>query len=488
MSPASSRPAAVAVLDVGRTNVKLLAIGPDAAIRSSRQAPNALRTGEPYPHCDTEHLWRWLMAALADLGERFLIEAIVPTCYGASAALVGDAELVLPILDSEAEPPAASAAAYAEIAPWFEECYCPIAPFGRTLGRQLFWQSRWFAEAFAAARWILPLPQYWAWGLCGVPACEVTSLGAETQLWNPRERDFSSLVERQGWRDKLPPLRNAWDVLGPLQFEVADKTGLPVETPVLCGIQDEGANLARYLAAGLEDFALIAAGARPIVWTPGLPLDRLDPLRDTGARTDLLGRPVACARFIGGQEHAAIAGPQGLAARPTAAAVEALVAARVMALPSFARSGGPYPGTGGKGRISGPRPRSPEARAALASLYVALMASVGLDLLEARGLIIVDGSFAADPLFPALLAALRPGQPVAVATEPNGRAQGAALLVGWTARRTPARLGLRPVAPAVIRGLERYALDWRAAVDAIERDPARALRASARRRAAGRLA
>ena len=475
----------MAVLDVGRTDVKLLAVGPDGAIRSSRHAPNALRTGEPYPHCDTEHLWRWLMAALGDLGERFRIEAIVPTSYGASAALVGDAELVLPILDCEAEPPAAIAAAYAEIAPWFEECCCPIGPAGRTLGRQLFWQSRRFAEAFGRVRWILPLAQYWAWRLSGVPACEATSLGAETQLWNPRERDFSSLVEGQGWRDKLPPLRNAWDALGPLQFEVAARTGLPVETPVLCGIQDDGANLARYLAAGLDDFAVIATGARPTVCNPSLPLDRLDPLRDTASGTDLLGRPVACARFVGGREYAAIAGPEGLAARPAAAEVQALIADQIMALPSFARSGGPYPGIGGKGRISGPRPRSPEARAALATLYVALMASVGLDLLDCRSQVIVDGSFADDPLFTALLAALRPGQPVAVSTEPNGRALGAALLVGWPDRRTPSRLSLRRVEPSAIGGLEAYAAAWRAAVDAIERAPARALRASARPRAAG---
>ena len=329
----------------------------------------------------------------------------------------------------------------------------------------------------------MPLPQYFAWGLCGVPACEVTALGAGTQLWNPRARDFSSLVERQGWRAKLPPLRNAWDVLGPLQFEVADKTGLPVETPVLCGLQDDGAHLARYLAAGLEDFALIATGARPVICAPGLPLDRLDPLRDTASSTDLLGRPAACARFVRGREYAAIAGPDASAARPTVVDVEALVAERVMALPSFARSGGPYPGIGGKGRISGPRPRSPGARAALASLYLALMASAGLDLLEARSQVIVDGSFADDPLFAALLAALRPGQPVAVSTEPNGRAQGAALLVGWAQRRTPVKLGLRPVEPAAIRGLQTYAAAWRTAVDAIERDPSIVVRASARRRA-----
>jgi hypothetical protein len=49
-----------------------------------------------------------MTAVLADLGERFAIPAIVPTSYGSAAALVGNAELVLPILDNEADPPVES--------------------------------------------------------------------------------------------------------------------------------------------------------------------------------------------------------------------------------------------------------------------------------------------------------------------------------------------------------------------------------------------
>ena len=294
-----SKPTAVAVLEVGRREVKLLAIEPAGRLLSVRSAPNEVRAGAPYPSCDTGHIWRWLMAALADLGERFTIQAIVPTSYGSTAALVDQADLVLPILDREASPPAPIAAAYAEVAPWFEECHCPIDPAGLTLGRQLFWLSRAFPDEFGRTRWILPFAQYWAWGLTGVPASEVTSLGAQTQLWSPGRRDFSSLVRRERWAEKLPPVRSAWEVLGPLQYEVAKKCKLPVDTPVLCGIHDGGARLARYLAAGQRDFTLISTGARVIVAQPELPLDRLDPLRETVAGSDLLGRPVACARFMG---------------------------------------------------------------------------------------------------------------------------------------------------------------------------------------------
>jgi sugar (pentulose or hexulose) kinase len=466
MTRSSSRPEAVAVLDVGRAEVRLLALAPNGRLLSARSAPNEVRRGGPYPSCDTEHVWRWMVAALADLGERFAIQAIVPTSYGSTAALIEPAGLILPILDYAANPPPEIATAYAEIAPWFEECCCPVNPASVTLGRQLFWLSREFPEEFERARWILPFAQYWAWGLSGVPACEVTSLGAQTQLWNPREREVSSLVWQQGWADKFPPLRNAWDVLGPLQFEIASRCELPADVPVLCGIYASGASLARYIAAGLDEVTLVSTGDWLVAYQPDLPLNRLEPLRETAAIMDLLGRPVACARFMGGREYAAIVGAHGGDARAEMTDVEALLADGTMALPSFATGGGPFPGTSGKGRIVGAEPASGRARAALASLYLALMANACLDLLRSRGPVIIDGPFADDPLFTGLLAALRPGQPVALSTERHGAACGAALLWGWSGRTAPAPLQLSPVTAPRIAGLAPYERRWRRAAEA----------------------
>jgi sugar (pentulose or hexulose) kinase len=466
MTRSLSRAEAVAVLDVGKTDVKLQAISPQGRILSVRSAPNEVRRGTPYPSCDTEHIWRWMMAALADLGERFGIQAIVPTSYGSTAALIDGAELVLPILEYATDPPPDIAAAYVQVAPWFEECYCPVNPASVTLGRQLFWLSREFPDDFERARWILPFAQYWAWGLAGVPACEVTSLGAQTQLWDPRERALSSLVRQQGWADKFPPLRSAWEALGPLQLELARKCDLPDDLPVLCGIYASGANLARYLAAGLDDFTLISTGEWLVVYQPQLPLAQLEPLRDTAANVDLLGRPVACARFMAGREYAAVAGVNGGDDSAEVADVEALVTCGTMALPSFTTSGGPFPGTSGRGRIVGPPPNCGRARAALARLYLALMTSACMDLLRSRGQVIIDGPLADDPLFTGLLAALCPGQPVAVSGERHGAALGAALLWGWSERTAAAPLDLRPVAPPRIDGLAAYARRWRAAAEA----------------------
>jgi sugar (pentulose or hexulose) kinase len=202
-------------------------------------------------------------------------------------------------------------------------------------------------------------------------------------------------------------------------------------------------------------------------------LDQLDPLRDTVSNSDLLGRPVACARFMGGREHAAIAGTDPALTSPpltnparTDADVEdvaALIAAGTVALPSFTDSGGPFPGTGNQGRIVGPVPETARARAALASLYVALVADIDLDLLRSKRRVIVDGGFVDNRLFAGLLAALRAEQPVMVSNERAGTAIGAALLWGWGERSAPVALDLSPVVAARVPGLADYAQRWRAA-------------------------
>ena len=147
------------------------------------------------------------------------------------------------------------------------------------------------------------------------------------------------------------------------------------------------------------------------------------------SNTDLEGRPVACTRFMGGREYAEVAGADGLSATPEIEDAAELIARGTMALPSFTDSGGPFPGTGARGKIVGPPQKTPRERAALASLYVALMTGVDLDLLDADGDVIIDGSFADNRLFASLLAALRPDLSIAVSRERDGTALGAILFI-----------------------------------------------------------
>ena len=455
------RRAAVVVLDVGKTHVRLFAIGPDGGgVIEQRQISNRSLDAEPYLQVDVERIWAWLVEALADLGRCVEIEAIVPSAYGSTAALIDEDGLVLPMMDYEAEPPADIVDAYAEIAPEFAEVCCPVNPGGLTLARQLFWQSRHFPKAFRRARWILPAAQYWAWRLTGKVATEVTSLGAQTQLWNPKAKTVTELAKSERWASRFPPLRKAYDSLGPLDESLAKTAGLHRPPPVLVGIHDSNANYARYLAAGLNRFTLISSGTWLITFDTDLPLDRLDPARDMVSNTDLEGRPIACTRFMGGREFFELTGRDGLAAQPDLVEVKKIIERGAMALPSFTDSGGPFPGTGGQGRIEGPAPQTPAEKAALAALYTALVTNTDLDLLASTGQIIIDGSFTNNPLYAGLLAALRPTQTVTVSRDSDGTALGAALLWGWDMRTEPVRLELERVPPVGLNRLADYKTRW----------------------------
>ena len=445
----------VAVIDIGKTHAKLVVVEAGRVVER-QQTPTPIAPGPPYPHLQVDALFDWICDALARIAKRWPLAAIVPTAYGSTAALIGDTGLVLPVMDYEAIPPDHIARGYAAIAPNFAEVFAPTNPAGLTLARQLFWQQSDFAEQFSKAEAILTAPQFWAWKLTGVPASEITSLGAQTHLWAPQKKQFSTLARQQGWATLLPPRRAAWEPLGPLLPELRARTGISESVPVLCGIHDSNANYLRYLAGRRAPFTLLSTGTWIIGFNAATRLEHLDPTRDTVANVDVEGRPVAASRFMGGREYGLVAGDAQ--ADPSIAQIARIIAQKSFALPSFTDSGGPMPGTGAMGRIVGPKPENP---AALATLYIALMTSCSLDAIGSNGPIIVDGPFARSPAFLGVLAALRPTQTIDVSLETEGTSLGAALLWGWPGDKNKPVLSLRRQAPAALPGLAAYARQWR---------------------------
>jgi sugar (pentulose or hexulose) kinase len=446
---------ALVVLDIGKTNVKLALIDAAGRVLAEQRKPNAIRTDGPYPHHDSEGIWDWMLATCRVFARHARITAIVPVTHGATAALVDAHGLVLPVLDYEAQLPEVDY----EARPAYAETLSPALPAGLNLGRQLAWLQQRFPEQFARARHILMYPQYWAWRLCGAAASEATSLGCHTDLWNPARQDYSSLVERMGWRTLMPPLAAPWASLGSLRPEVADAAGLPPECQVLCGIHDSNASLLRYLDrdGASTPRAVLSTGTWVIVAAFGVALDGLREEADMLANTNAFGQPVASMRFMGGREFAALAGnePQTCSLYQ----LEQLIARGTMALPCFADSGGPFAGRAG--RIDGPAPADAGERFALATLYCVLMTDYCLDALGARGAIAVEGSFTGNPWFGPMLAALRPQQEVSYSDDASGTTCG-----GWLLRYRDATApgSARAMSPCPIEGLAAYRARWRAAL------------------------
>ncbi len=100
-------------------------------------------------------------------------------------------------------------------------------------------------------------------------------------------------------------------------------------------------------------------------------------------------------------------------------------------------------------------------RAALAALYVALMARESVGLIDTGTCLVVDGGFASNSLYCKLLAALFPQRRVLVSEESEGTALGAALLWLESLRLESPQVPLRQVPVAAISGLSEYAEEWR---------------------------
>jgi sugar (pentulose or hexulose) kinase len=445
-------PRFIAVIDIGKTNAKVVLIDRDDARQiGARSTPNTVKRDGLYPHADVERLWAFILQSLGELHAEHGIEGISITTHGATAALIGDDGLALPVLDYEHGAPG-DVAGYAEARPDFSETLSPRLPNGLNLGAQIFWQSRTFPEQFAQVRQILTYPQYYAWRLTGVAASEVTSLGCHTDLWAPDKADFSSLVSNEGWRGLFPVVKPAASVLGNLLPELAAATGLPVTTPVTCGIHDSNASLVPHLGTRQAPFTILSTGTWAIAMTVGGDTGRLDSERDSLANVDAFGRPVPTARFMGGREFDMLVPG---AVEPSEVDIARIIAAEIQALPSFTPGVGPYPHHEGRWTHD-PAGLSIGERSAVVALYLALVTRQCLDLSGLGREIVIEGPLARNTLFGRALSTLA-GVPVTASGDATGTSLGAAMLFGGQAGAAKAGVMLEPLAAD---GFDAYARSW----------------------------
>ncbi|MFJ1471701.1 FGGY-family carbohydrate kinase [Massilia orientalis] len=445
---------ALIILDIGKTNVKLALVDACGRMIAEQRRPNTVLMSGPYPHHDTDGIWDWLLATCRVFATQADVTAIVPVTHGATAALVDDNGLVLPVLDYEAP---LTGIDYDPVRPAYAETCSPNLPAGLNLGRQLAWLQQHFPREFGHARHILMYPQYWAWRLCGVAASEATSLGCHTDLWNPRRQQYSSLVARMGWQALMPPLAPPSASLGTLRPEVASASGLSPACEVLCGIHDSNASLVRYLDKNDQraERTVLSTGTWVIAAAFGADLARLREDADMLANTNARGEPVACMRFMGGREFGELAGAQANGNACAMADLERVIERGTLALPCYAGTGGPFAGR--TGHVIGPAPMNAQERYALATLYVVLMTDYCLSTLDTAGPLTVEGSFTANPWFGPLLAALRPQQAVSYSDDGSGTTCG-----GWLLRYrdgTPSGTGIL-TPPLPLPGLAAYRDRW----------------------------
>lgn len=446
----------VAVIDIGKTNAKVALVDLDRFEEIAvRRTANSVVDSGLYPHFDTERLWRFILASLAALNREQRVDAISVTTHGATAVLLDEAgELALPVLDYEFAGPDALADEYGKVRAPFCETGSARLPMGLNVGAQLFWQQRMFPEHFSRVATILTYAQYWSYRLTGVRACELTSLGCHTDLWNPKAATFSTMVDVQGWGHLFAPVRKAGDVLGGLLPPLAEETGLPPGLPVHCGIHDSNASLLPHLLTRPAPFSVVSTGTWVVILAVGSDAVDLDETRDTLINVSALGDPVPSARFMGGRAFSMLLGDNPPAASPEAEA--RVVAAAHMLLPSVPGGSGPFPAAQPRWTTDEEKLK-PAERLAAVSFHLALMTATCLDLIGARGEIVVEGPFATNDAYLRMLLAAT-GRPVlANRLSTTGTSLGAACLVTGARIRT----GAEAFTEAVPKTYLDYAGDWR---------------------------
>ncbi len=456
--------ATVAVLDVGKSNVKLSAVTAEGHVVETLSLPNTVLPGPPWRHHDLVTQNDFVLEGLSALSRHHPLMHFVASGHGSGGMLVVEdpdrdgTGLALPMIDYEQPLPPGIDASYAPQAGGFFDRGSAVMMAATHTARQMFWAEVAEPAAFSRARWCLGIPQYWAWRLTGRAVSEASILGAQSHLWNVKDRAWAPIVAARGWGRLMPAMVRAAEDLGPIRDDLARRHGLP-RLRVHAGAHDSSVSFFRYQAAGLRDFVLVSTGTWIVCFADRVDLARLDEARGMTCNADMDGAPLGGALTMGGREYAAVAGsqPEGAVAAPGTLA--RLIAQGTMALPTFGSNDGQFPGSAGQGRIIGPPPETAEDRHALAVLYCALLAVTCGSLLGAARPWVVDGSFLRDPAFASLVAALRPGLETSISPESYGIASGAALLCRPSGL---VRLDLSPARPLGLPGLDDYAARWRA--------------------------
>lgn len=456
----------VIVLDIGKTLAKISLWRPEGTLVEHRSRANPRIEAGGRSVLDTAGIEAWLAKRLGEFARLARVTDILPVGHGAAAAIIRDGVLAAPPVDYEEAIPVGLRAAYDAGRDPFAVSGSPALGDGLNLGAQLHRIEAEQPDLIAGDAMILLWPQYWAWRLSGVAAAEASSLGCHTDLWAPGLGAPSPMAQRRGWARRLPPLRHAGAVLGPISPEWAARTGLPGDVRIRCGVHDSNAALvaARGFAeiAGQEATVLSTGTWFVAMRTPADPAAAvLTDGRDCLVNVDVDGRPVPSSRFMGGREIELLT--QDDAARidiaadqPALVAAAATVAAGAMVLPTFAPGFGPFPNSHGRWIA---RPADRDVRRAAVALYAALMADVMLDLIGARDRILIEGRFAAVPVFVRALAALRPRDAVYVGCSSTDVSYGALRLIDPSLRPAGA-LGL--VTP-IATDLADYKRKWRLA-------------------------
>lgn len=450
----------VAVLDIGKTNKKVMIFNERLELvdKAYRQFPT--HTWEGLPVEDTKAMLTWFEEELTAFAKKFPISAISITTHGATFACLDDqGKLVFPVIDYTFEPGD-------NFQKNFFKDYgddrdlqqqTATAHFGGLINpaKALHLLKTRHPGDFARVKHLLFYPQFIGHHLTGKAGTEPTYIGCHSYLWDFQTQTPSSVAKKMGVAGMIPlPLQKSWDVLGTLRHDLAARLGLSAQTPVTLGIHDSNSSLLPYLVKNTGSFTLNSTGTWCVAMRPdprvAFAPDELGKV--VFYNLDAWQRPVKTGIFLGGLEFESWSGlmKKRFGERPWPQYDEHLVK-KLLSDRSLFLLPGLVPGTGqfplskprwveagastsfediasGKATPSGWR--NFETCYAVLNLSLAIQTAVALDRVGAAAsqTLFTEGGFRKNDFYNKLLTSLFPGKSLALTNLEEATAFGAAML------------------------------------------------------------
>jgi sugar (pentulose or hexulose) kinase len=265
---------AIAVLDIGKTNKKLVIYNDNLKQIDSVYQSIPTIIYEDLEVEDTIEIEKWFYSKLKIMNSRYNIRSISISAHGATCACLGETgELSLPVVAYTNEVPDSFHREFYKLAgdPDFlqkETGTAQVRPL-INLAKLIYFMKKRFPEEFDKTEKILMYPQYFAYRLTGKLSADYTYAGCHTYLWDFKHWQWSSVVEKLGIQSKIPTgLNNPGDILGTISEDTASKTGLREDTCVTVGVHDSNSSLIPYLLKGKENFILNSTGTWCVIMHP----------------------------------------------------------------------------------------------------------------------------------------------------------------------------------------------------------------------------
>mgnify|MGYP006291907605 CR=1 FL=1 len=304
------RKSCIAVLDIGKTNKKIVAYDDNLNVLATRIEQIDEVDREGFVSDNVPEIRRFFFEQLKDMNREFAIKAISVSAHGATFCCVDETgELSAPQVSYTTDPgPELDEKFYAEFGdPEELQKETATASFNLLLNvaRGIYFVRDRFPEGFARTKHILNYNSYWAYVLTGKPSAEHTYMGCHSFLWDFHNSQPSSVARKMGVVDLLPAeVKRPWDVVGTISAAVAEETGLSPDTIVTHGLHDSNAALVPYMCTVDHDFVLNSTGT----WCVDMhEVDQVEFAEEELGKTvfynlNAWGKPVKTSIFLGGAE------------------------------------------------------------------------------------------------------------------------------------------------------------------------------------------